>query len=72
MKVPNAVIEASIVIVLLSAMFGMMYLAGGGTERRVVINCDIAEISPDFTPEMREACRQARANNFNKDLQKPK
>lgn len=25
-----------------------------------VINCGVAEISPDFTPEMREACRRAR------------
>lgn len=38
----------------------------------VVINCGISEISPDFTNEMREACRQARANNIQKDLQKPK
>jgi hypothetical protein len=38
----------------------------------VVINCGISEISPDFTTEMREACRQARANNIQKDLQKPK
>ena len=38
----------------------------------IVINCDIAEISPDFTTSMREACRQARANNISKDLQKPK
>ena len=53
-------------------MFGTMYLAGSGLGGKVVINCDISEISPDFTNEMREACRQARANNFNKDLQKPK
>jgi hypothetical protein len=38
----------------------------------IVINCSISEISPDFTTEMREACRQARANNIQKDLQKPK
>jgi hypothetical protein len=38
----------------------------------IVINCSISEISPDFTNEMREACRQARANNIQKDLQKPK
>jgi hypothetical protein len=38
----------------------------------VVINCGISEISPDFTTEMREACRQARAQNIQKDLQKPK
>jgi hypothetical protein len=35
----------------------------------VWINCDISEISPDFTTEMREACRQVRANI---NLQKPK
>jgi uncharacterized membrane protein YgaE (UPF0421/DUF939 family) len=38
----------------------------------IIINCSISEISPDFTIEMREACRQARANNIQKDLQKPK
>ena len=38
----------------------------------VVINCGISEISPDFTTEMREACRQARAQNIQKDIQKPK
>jgi len=27
----------------------------------VRIDCSISEISPDFTPEMREACRQLRA-----------
>ena len=29
-----------------------------------VINCGVAEISPDFTPEMREACRRARMENI--------
>jgi hypothetical protein len=38
----------------------------------VIINCGISEISPDFTTEMREACRQARAQNIQKDVQKPK
>ena len=35
----------------------------------VWINCGLSEISPDFTNEMREACRQLRATN---NLQKPK
>jgi hypothetical protein len=35
----------------------------------VWIDCGISEISPDFTTEMREACRQLRAKN---NLQKPK
>lgn len=37
-----------------------------------VINCTWSEISPDFTPRMKEACRQARIENVQKDLQKPK
>ena len=35
----------------------------------VWINCELSEISPDFTNEMREACRQVRAEN---NLNKPK
>jgi len=31
-------------------------------ERR--IDCSIAEFSPDFTPEMRKACRDARLTNI--------
>ena len=27
----------------------------------IVINCTLSEISPDFTPEMRKACREARS-----------
>ena len=34
----------------------------------VWINCGVSEISPDFTTEMREACRQLRATN---NLQNP-
>jgi len=29
-----------------------------------LINCSIAEISPDFTTEMREACRKARSGRI--------
>jgi len=36
------------------------------------IDCTWSEISPDFTTQMREACRQARANNIQKDLLKSK
>jgi hypothetical protein len=35
----------------------------------IKIDCTWSEISPDFTPAMREACRQLRATN---NLQKPK
>jgi hypothetical protein len=30
----------------------------------VVINCSLSEISPDFTNEMRQACRDARRNGL--------
>ena len=52
--------------------FGIVFLVAPKRGDIVVINCSISEISPDFTTEMREACRQARANNISKDLQKPK
>jgi hypothetical protein len=38
----------------------------------IVINCGLSEISPDFTTEMREACRQARIQSIQKDIQRPK
>jgi hypothetical protein len=30
----------------------------------VKIDCTLSEISPDFTPEMRQACRDARRNGL--------
>ena len=30
----------------------------------VVINCSLSEISPDFTNEMKQACRDARRNGL--------
>lgn len=30
----------------------------------VVIDCTLAEISPDFTPEVKEACRKARSGRI--------
>lgn len=35
------------------------YLIGTGPK---MYNCSIAEISPDFTPAMREECRKLRRN----------
>ena len=29
------------------------------------INCGVSEISPDFSNEMKEACRKARSNSSN-------
>ena len=52
--------------------FGLVFFLAPKRGDVVVINCGISEISPDFTTEMREACRQARAKYVQKDLQKPK
>jgi len=35
-------------------------------------NCSMSEISPDYPTAVKEGCRKLRADNFNKDLQKPK
>lgn len=37
-----------------------------------VYDCSLAEISPDYPIDVKEQCRKFRAENFNKDLQKPK
>jgi hypothetical protein len=37
----------------------VQYEVAQGHQTRM-INCSIAEISPDFTPAMRQACREAR------------
>ena len=49
------VIAAIIAVTLIIALFLQFRPAG------VWINCGLSEISPDFTNEMREACRQTRS-----------
>jgi hypothetical protein len=42
-----------------SACFGLIYLGNNMfPESKHTYNCSIAEISPDFTPAMREECRK--------------
>jgi hypothetical protein len=52
--------------------FGLVFFIAPKRGDVVVINCSIAEISPDFTTKMREACREAALKEFQKNLQKPK
>jgi L-lactate permease len=47
-----------IVVVILAAILFWNIMPKKGEV--IVINCSISEISPDFTPEMRQACRDAR------------
>ena len=46
---------------ILGAMLGLIILGNNlaGSGQRMY-NCSIAEISPDFTPRMREECRKLR------------
>jgi len=34
------------------------------TAKERVVNCSLAEISPDFTPEMRQKCRELHKDNL--------
>lgn len=57
--------ELLIIVVCLCLGFAIsrvvLRYAPEGNDR--VINCSIAEISPDFTPEMRKACSEAKLTN---------
>jgi hypothetical protein len=65
-------IELAVLVIVFLIVIPIVFLSLPKKGDVIVINCSISEISPDFTTEMREACRQARANNMQKDLQKPK
>jgi hypothetical protein len=62
-------IKITVMIVAVLIVIPLMFLILPKKSDGVWINCEISEISPDFTNEMREACRQLRATN---NLQKPK
>jgi hypothetical protein len=62
-------IKIAVVIIVFLIVIPMMFLALPKRGDVVRIDCTWSEISPDFTNEMREACRQLRATNH---LQKPK
>jgi hypothetical protein len=45
-------------IILGCALVGILYGIHSVLPQEAVYNCSIAEISPDFTPAMREECRK--------------
>ena len=47
-------------VIVFVLLIPLMYLTAPRKGDVIVINCSLSEISPDFTVEMREACRQAR------------
>ena len=65
-------IKLGVLAVSVFIAFGIVFYIAPKRGDVVKIDCTLSEISPDFTTEMREACRQARANIIQKDLQKPK
>ncbi len=62
-------IKIAVVIIAVLIAIPVLFLILPKKSDGVWINCGLSEISPDFTNEMREACRQLRATN---NLQKPK
>lgn len=62
-------IKIAVCIVVFVIVAPLLFLILPKKSDGVWINCELSEISPDFTNEMREACRQLRASN---NLIKPK
>jgi len=50
----------------------IIFLFATPPQKVKIYDCSIAEISPDFPVEVKNECRKIRAENINKDLQKPK
>jgi hypothetical protein len=65
-------IKIAVGIIVFLIVIPIMFLTLPKKSDGVWINCSISEISPDFTTEMREACRQARIQSIQKDIQQPK
>ena len=62
-------LEIAIVVIAFLIVIPIVFLSLPKKGDVIRIDCTWSEISPDFTNEMREACRQLRATN---NLQKPK
>ena len=65
-------IKIAVGIIVFLIVIPILFLVLPKKSDGVWINCGLSEISPDFTTEMREACRQARIKNIQNDIQKPK
>jgi hypothetical protein len=55
------IVIAFVIVILVSILFWNIMPKRGDT---IVINCSLSEISPDFTPAMKQACRDARRNGL--------
>ena len=62
---PSWTFDVIVVIFVLGLVAFGFYIASNQPKHGVkVIDCSLAEISPDFTPEMKEACRKARSGRI--------
>jgi hypothetical protein len=52
------------VVVYLIIMGSLFYTVANQEKRTIRIDCTWSEISPDFTPEIRELCRKARSGRI--------
>ena len=62
---PSWTFDVVVVIFIVALIAFGFYSAHNQPKHGVkVINCSLAEISPDFTTEMKEACRKARSGQI--------
>ena len=62
---PSWTFDIAVVIFIVAMVAFGFYVASTQPKHGVkVIDCSLVEISPDFTPEMREACRKARSGRI--------
>ena len=54
----NRIIYTLLALLLIAFWSGLIWLSFRLATPERTINCGIAEISPDFTTEMRQACRE--------------
>lgn len=64
-------IEIIVVITVAIIVFLIMFFVLPKQQGRTY-DCGMADWHPDIPQKVREECRKLRAENFNKDLQKPK
>jgi hypothetical protein len=56
-------ISKEVILIVLAIAAGIFIAIATYPNNGQIINCGIAEISPDYTNAMKEACRQARSSN---------
>jgi len=61
----KGILEDTLVVLSLLVLFGFVITEGLDAEFNRVIkyDCEIAEISPDFTPAMKQECRKLKIEN---------